>query len=119
MKAFLVLGVLFSVSFIGADSISSENSAAIADILHKLASSNQNKNLPVDDDDDIDDETFARAMTRAVVSDLLDDGEDEEDSIVAVMSKSNEKEARAQFGFLGGLVTRFVGRLVRKRYCRG
>ena len=108
--ASLIIAVAVSIATLMTLSVDakSENLSDVAELLHQLGlpKAAQKQDLEDYDDeggDDIDDDSFADVMGRALLRSLMEDGEDGEESIMATVMKSDEKMAKAQFGFLRGI----------------
>ena len=107
--------------------LSPEEPLDVADILRKLGLPNTKNTMKRDLDDVLadEDDAMATVMTNALLSSLLEGGEDGGDSIMAGIMKSNDEEAEAQFRFIRRLWNRFstspignfVGQQLRKRFC--
>ena len=126
MKAFLIVATLFTL-MVSIGALSPEEPSEVADILRKLGLPNIKNTIKQDLDDVLadEDDAMATVMTNALLSSLLEGGEDGRDSIIAGIMKSNDEEAEAQFRFIRRLFNRFrtspigkfVGQRLRQRYC--
>lgn len=135
MKSSLTVAVLLIIAASINTAMSQDLSPDLTDLLRKLgASSSKEAALAQDlddglDDDDDDDEAVAKAMTNVLLSSVMEDGDDGEDSIIAnIMNNSNDEEASAQFRFFRRIFKRarrfvrsrtgrFLGRVIRRRVC--
>ena len=135
MKAvFIIAALLAALALVNAVSSEKETTDVEA-ILQKLGLSSSKKNLLKQDlDDELadEDEAMATVMTNALMSGLLEPGDDGEESIMASIMSSNDEEATAQFRFLRRLIERvkpvfrrirdsrfgkFIGKQIRNRVC--
>ena len=129
MKALLTVATLFMILLASSNAVSQDENSDIGNILQSLGISSKGvlaQNLADDSDDD--DEAVAMIMTNALLSTIMEEGEDGEGSIMANIMSSNEEEAFAQLRFLRRLtrrirrsrtLRRFAGQALRNRLCTG
>ena len=128
MKAVIIIAALLAALASVNVAFSEKEAKNVDAILQKLGLFSSKKYLVKQDlDDELpdEDEAMATVMTNALMSGLLEPGDDGEESIMASIMSSDDEQAAAQFRFLGRLFNRirnsrlgrFVGNHIRNRVC--